>query len=152
MTAQGESYPHHFFAKRWHPAFAERRNFKETVSYVESMRRIGATGDNFDRFWKHDPDLQDAVPFSKILDVKNFCHGVSPEDLEPNISPADFKRSGWLEDRSLSCGSSRKNCRQYKNWPSYRKRLTAAELYHSLKLEVKDKPLTLCFQRTVKAN
>jgi hypothetical protein len=135
MTARGESYPHHFFAKIWDTAFAERRNFKETEFYVESIRRLGATGDNFDWFWRHDPDRQDAVPSSKILEVKNFCHGVSLEDLESPTSPAESKQSAWLEDRSLPCGSNR--CSQYKNWPSARERLTATELYCLLKLKVK---------------
>jgi hypothetical protein len=132
-TTRGESYPHIFLVKKWDSAFAERRNFKETDFYVESRRRLGATGDNFDWFWKHDPDLQDAVPFSKILEVKNFCHGVSLEDLELPNGPAELKQSGWLEDRSLSCG-------QYKNSPSDPERLTATKLHCLLKVKVKCRP------------
>jgi hypothetical protein len=85
-------------SKQWNPIFSTgRKVVKEFKSYTDTLRSLGATGDDFSIFWRDDGK---SVPSSAMEEVVEFCGGVVSGRLTSGTGTAGHRRVVWLDDRS----------------------------------------------------
>lgn len=106
--------------------FRTDRNFKESGSYVDKRKRVGAIGDSLHIFLQ---DSEDWMPSNMVEEIEEFCQNARLKELNLDVH-TEQRRAAWLDDRSFQHRESSGCARRYGN------ALTATALYELLKKPV----------------
>jgi hypothetical protein len=81
----------------WDEQFSKHRKISDRRSHVEWKRRYNSYGDDLELFCQ---DAEDTTGRFELEEWKNFCHGVTPSDVENGVGAAGKDRIVWLDDRT----------------------------------------------------
>lgn len=89
-----------YYTKEWDPVFSQDREYNDDKFFVDIIRNIGATDDDFGYFWRNAQQSEE-LPFSKFKVVEKYCKNANLQDLKSGTLPETQRRTAWLDDRSL---------------------------------------------------
>jgi len=126
MASEQKDYLEVCFENSWYADFSRLRKLDDDETLVEVKKKFDADGDDLGIFFM---DSGDAASRYEVEELKDFCRGISLEDVESGIGTAGHRRAVWLDDRSSSQDLERSgHTRQYEN------PLTATGLRRVLKI------------------
>ena len=106
----GGSFPD-YYVKEWDPVFSQDREFNDDKFFVDIIRDVGATDDDFGYFWRDAQQSEEPVTFSKLEVVGKFCKNASLQDLKSGTLPETERRASWLDDRTqVDIGCPYRDC------------------------------------------
>jgi hypothetical protein len=120
----------------WNPEFATRRDLDYSIEnkpYIEARAELGVEEENVVRAFMRGPD-ESHVCVPQADKVEEFCFGASLESLRAEKGKASEPFVAWLDERSFKGGKGRSR--------TYRRPLTARDLYKELKKPVRSVILT----------
>jgi hypothetical protein len=109
MDSKQREYSDVFFSSSWCSEFSTFRNVRDEKTQIEINNEIDADGDDLTVFVRN---FEDTASRCEIEIYKEFCHGVSFEDVRQHNGPAGSRKAMWLDERSnggdaLGSGDSR---------------------------------------------
>ena len=97
MASEQKDYLEVCFENSWYADFSRLRKLDDDETLVEVKKKIDADGDDLDIFM----DSGDAASRYEVEELKDFCRGISLEDVESGIGTAGHRRAVWRDDSGV---------------------------------------------------